>query len=53
MNARQVAAPIEAPVRFGGVKEAGTLRGVIIGGIAVDETIGDDLVDDLLFKVLG
>ena len=51
MDAGEIAAPVFAPVSFSRVVESGGLRRVVVGGRAVEEAVGDDLVDDLALEV--
>src|SRR5207237_5730959 len=51
LDAGEVAAPVETPVGLRRVVEAGGLRGVVVGRRAVEEAVGDDLVDDLALEV--
>src|SRR5690348_6645668 len=51
LNARQIATPVSAPVRFGRVVKPGALRRVVVGAAPVEEWIGDDLIDDFALEV--
>ncbi len=53
LDAGQVPSPVELPVRVRAVEEAGALGGVVVARVAVEEAVGDDLVDDLLLEILG
>jgi len=52
LNAGQVASPIGVPIAMGGVEKAGAFGRIVVGGVAIDKSIGHDLVNDLLFEVL-
>ena len=52
LDACQIAAPIGLPLGVGRVKQAGAFSRVVIGGVAVEEAIGNHLIDDLFLEVL-
>jgi hypothetical protein len=53
LNADEVTAPVQIPVRLCGIEEAGTLRWIIVAGVTVIKPVGHDLIDDLFLEVLG
>jgi len=53
LNTGKVACPVEMPVGLGRIKEASTLRRIVVGAITVEETVCHNLVDNLLLKILS
>jgi hypothetical protein len=53
LDTSKVAAPIRLPVGFGSVIHAPALGRIVVGGVAVEKAICDDLVDHFFPEVLG
>ena len=52
LNPGEISSPIGVPVGVSGIIQAGTLRRVVVRGVAIHKTVGHDLVDDLFLKIL-
>src|ERR1700761_2505176 len=52
LNSGEISSPIGVPVGVSGIIQAGTLRRVVVRGVAIHKTVGHDLVDDLFLKIL-
>jgi hypothetical protein len=51
LNTGQIAAPVGTPVCFGRIVESGTLSRIVVVGAAVEETVSNDLIDDVALKI--